>query len=49
MTQPLTIADVMRVFSKLIDHWQLTALQGLRQQPAPAGRQRASNQLHPPG
>ncbi|MCA6063772.1 helix-turn-helix domain-containing protein [Thalassolituus marinus] len=24
MTQPLTIADVMRVFSKLIDHWQLT-------------------------
>lgn len=24
MNQPLTIADVMRVFDKLISHWQLT-------------------------
>jgi len=24
MNQPLTIADIMRVFDKLISHWQLT-------------------------
>lgn len=36
------------VLNWAIDHWQLTALQGLRQQPAPAERQRPAASPHQP-